>query len=543
MGMRDGSDDDTRNDRAAGEDNHGTYTGTDKWNREHVYSNSLATPDLDSDSENGAPYADAHNLRPCNYQINSSRGNRKFSDSTGVAGATTESYTNTSGGTQTGWYPGDEWRGDVARMMMYMYLRYGSRCLPTNVGLGSSSGTDDDMIDLFLEWNAADQVSAFELQRNTYHDSDGTYAQGNRNPFIDNPYFATLIWGGPLAEDKFGDVTDSESPSAPANVTSSLVTGTSFSISWTASTDNAFVTGYKIVIDDVEVATTSTTNYSVTGLTVSTPYAVTIKAYDPSGNVSLGSTSITVTTGADNTPASDLFISEYIEGTSNNKALEIVNYTGSSIDLSAYTLKKQTNGSGSWSTSPLSLSGTLVNGEVYVIAHSSADAAILSQADSTPSSAVLTFNGNDPIGLFKDDVLIDIVGVENGGSSNYFGENRTLQRKFSVTSPADTYNTNEWITLATDTFTRLGAHTVTGTNTFLELTDTDWNTTSNWSFNSIPSSGDNVIVRANKTINTTENITLGNLTIETNAAFNISSGGSLIVNGTASGNYNLILEL
>ncbi|MBT4996816.1 MAG: T9SS type A sorting domain-containing protein, partial [Hellea sp.] len=220
-----------------------------------------------------------------------------------------------------------------------------------------------------------------------------------------------------------------------------------------------------------------------------------------------------------------------------------VNYTGSSIDLSAYTLKKQTNGSGSWSTSPLSLSGTLVNGEVYVIANSSADAAILSQADSTPSSAVLSFNGNDPIGLFKDDVLIDIVGVFDGGSGNNFGENRTLQRKFSVTSPADPFNTNEWITFATDTFTRLGAHTVTGTNTFLELTDTNWDDTSNWSFNSIPSSGDNIIVRANKTINTTENITLGNLTVETNAAFNISSGGSLIVTGTATGTITYKREL
>jgi hypothetical protein len=304
----------------------------------------LATPNLDDSSGNGPPYADAHNLRPCNGQRNSSRGNRKFSNNSGIeSGETNESYTNSNGSNQTGWYPGDEWKGDVARMMMYMYLRYEEQTLPTNVGLGNSSDTFDDMINLFLSWNVEDPVSAFELQRNTYHDSDETYAQGNRNPFIDNPYFATQVWGGPQAEDKFGDVTDSENPTTPTNVTSSLITGKSFYISWTASTDNALVTGYEVFLNNIEVGTTSSTNYDATGLSVLTSYTVTIKAYDPTGNTSTESSSIIVNTGADNTVASDLYISEYIEGSSYNKALEIVNYTGISVDLSSYTLKKQTN--------------------------------------------------------------------------------------------------------------------------------------------------------------------------------------------------------
>jgi len=286
-----------------------------------------------------------------------------------------------------------------------MYLRYGDQTLPTNVGLGDASGTFDDMIDLFLSWNVQDPVSAFELQRNTYHDSNETYAQGNRNPFVDNPYFATQIWGGPLAEDTFGNVADTENPTSPTNITSSLITGSSFCISWTASTDNAFVTGYKVFLNSVEVGTTSLTNYSVTGLSISTSYIVTIEAYDPSGNTSPTSSSLTINTGADNTVTSDLYISEYIEGSSFNKALEIVNCTGVSVDLSSYTLKKQTNGTDSWSGTPLALSGTLANGDVYVIANASAGSAILDEADLIPSSAVVSFNGNDPIGLFKDDVL------------------------------------------------------------------------------------------------------------------------------------------
>ena len=537
-GYEDGTDDtaeipDLTNNRVAGINDNGSGSGT--WNREHVYSNTLATPDLDDSSGNGPPYADAHNLRPCNGSRNSSRGNRKFSNSSGTeSGDSGESYTNYSGGNQNGWYPGDEWKGDVARMMMYMYLRYEEQTLPTNVGLGNSSETFDDMIDLFLSWNVEDPVSAFELQRNTYHDSDETYAQGNRNPFIDNPYFATLIWGGPQAEDKFGNVTDSENPTTPINVTSNLVTGTSFYLSWTASTDNAFVTGYKVFLNNIEVGTTSSINYNATGLDVSTSYTVTIKAYDPTGNISSGSSSIEVNTGADNTLATELYISEYIEGSSYNKALEIINYTGMPVNLSSYTLKKQTNGAGLWSSTPLELSGTLANGDVYVIANANADISILNKTDLTTSSGVVGFNGNDPIGLFKDDGLIDIIGVFDDSSE--FGENTTLQRKFTTTSPTDTYDSNDWISLASDTFSRLGSHIVTGTNTFLEITDTDWNNTENWSFNTIPINGDDVIVNAGKTINTSQNISLGEIILENNSSLVISSGGSLIVSGTSSGN-------
>jgi endonuclease I len=533
-GYENGTDTDITNNRVAGINDNGSGSGL--WNREHVYPKSLGIPNLGT----SGPGADAHSLRPCNGQRNSSRGNRKFTNSDILGSASGAAiYTFEDGSTETGWYPGDEWKGDVARMMMYMYLRYGDQTLPTNVGLGNVSSTiDDDMIDLFLSWNVEDPVSDFELQRNTHHDSNetgnATYAQGNRNPFIDNPYFATQIWGGPEAEDKFTGVTDSESPTSPTNVTSSLITGTSFYISWTASTDNSFVTGYKIFLNNDYVGTTSSTNYNATGLSVSTSYAVTIQAYDPTGNTSIASNPSTVNTGADNTVASDLYISEYIEGSSNNKALEIVNYTGAFVDLSSYTLKKQTNGAGSWSGTPLALSGTLANGDVYVIAHASAATPILDEADLTPSSEVVNFNGNDPIGLFKDDILIDIIGVFDDSSN--FGVSTTLQRKFTTTSPKSTYDQNEWVSLASDTFSRLGYHIVTGTNTFLGITDTNWSTSENWSFNTVPSNGDDIIISANKTINTSENISLGNIILENNASLIITSGGSLIVSGSSTGN-------
>ncbi|CAM1343678.1 endonuclease [Tenacibaculum amylolyticum] len=161
------------------------------WNREHVFPRSLGDPNLGR----VGPGADAHHLRPADPAQNSDRSNFPFAESEGLT---------TSGKVNDGWFPGDEWKGDVARMMMYMYVRYGDQCLPSTVGVGSKLNTPDEMIDLFLKWNAEDPVSQFEDNRNTYHgNTANAYAQGNRNPFIDNPNLATQIWGGPAAEDRW----------------------------------------------------------------------------------------------------------------------------------------------------------------------------------------------------------------------------------------------------------------------------------------------------------------------------------------------------
>ena len=73
-----------------------------------------------------------------------------------------------------------------------------------NSATGSANySSNGDMPDLFLEWNEEDPVSALELTRN---DVISSY-QGNRNPFIDNPYLATLIWNGPAANDSWGTLS------------------------------------------------------------------------------------------------------------------------------------------------------------------------------------------------------------------------------------------------------------------------------------------------------------------------------------------------
>lgn len=183
------------NDRTRSKNSNGGNVGD--WNREHTFAQSLATPNMTTSSPNAG--TDAHHLRSSDVQMNGNRGNRKFAAGSGNAG-----------NAGSNWYPGDEWKGDVARMMMYMYLRYPSQCVPTNVGTGSTVALDD-MLTLFLEWNVQDPVSTYEEQRNTRLET----SQGNRNPFIDNPYLATVIWGGSDAENTWpGSVSISEQETA-----------------------------------------------------------------------------------------------------------------------------------------------------------------------------------------------------------------------------------------------------------------------------------------------------------------------------------------
>lgn len=137
------------------------------FNTEHVYPQSLIV---------NTAKGDLHHLRVCDQRVNSRRSNHPFTDGKGPYKLKNKS-----------WYPGDQWKGDVARMVMYLNLRY------------DESFEDVGSIELFLKWNAEDPVSTFEIQRNNRIEE----VQGNRNPFIDNPYLATLTWGGPKAENRW----------------------------------------------------------------------------------------------------------------------------------------------------------------------------------------------------------------------------------------------------------------------------------------------------------------------------------------------------
>jgi endonuclease I len=539
-GWENGSDGDITNDLSRDKNSNGGNQGD--WNREHTFANSLADPDLDDSGRNGTSFSDAHNLRASDVQRNGLRANRLFADGSGNSGAV-GSY----------WYPGDattggtDWRGDVARVTMYMYLRYGNQCLPRYNAAGTTNAIDTDMIDLLLDWNAADPVSPYEDARNAYHESTATYAQGNRNPFIDNPYLATRIWGGTPGEDRWGiytstdteaptaptdvilsnsttssieanwtlstdnvavtkyevfangilngqtantnytltglnsntfyaitvlakdlannssplstagngtTLTDAIAPTVPANITISNQAGTSFKVNWTASTDNSTTIEYDIFVDGNLNGATANINYDVTGLTAATTYSVSVLAKDATNNMSAQSAPVNATTTDGTSDVSELFFSEYVEGSSFNKALELVNLTGNNINLSPYTIKRQSNGI--WE-SPLQLVGTINVNNVYVIINASStnsklqEEKDLSVANVTP----MTFNGDDRVGLFKNDVLLDIIGNLDG--TDVFAENITLRRNNDVTEPSTDYSEQrEWSFFSSNTVSDIG---------------------------------------------------------------------------------------
>lgn len=164
----------------------------------------------------------------------------------------------------------------------------------------------------------------------------------------------------------------------------------------------------------------------------------------------------------------ELFFSEYIEGSSNNKALELYNPTEATIDLSAYRIEVHSNGSliDDTPSNSLDLTGTLASGEVYVIYNSSAVTDISTVGDVT--STVTYFNGDDIIVLKKDGVIIDVIGIptgtdpgdgwEVGGVANATMDH-TLVRKPNVVGPNDTWDPTEWTVYDNGTHEYLGSHT------------------------------------------------------------------------------------
>jgi endonuclease I len=158
------------------------YTGESRYYEEYTSGSNSYSPQTfntehifpQSKLSNDVAVSDLHHLRSADSDINSLRSNYPYADGSGTYKLIGDN----------GWFPGDDWKGDVARMVFYLNVRYGEEF--AKVG----------GLDLLLKWNREDPVSDFEIQRNNVIYA----AQGDRNIFIDNPYIATLIWGGASSE-------------------------------------------------------------------------------------------------------------------------------------------------------------------------------------------------------------------------------------------------------------------------------------------------------------------------------------------------------
>ncbi len=336
----------------------------DNWNREHVWAKSHGFP-----SASAFAYSDIHHLRPTDISVNASRGNLDFDNSDNPLA---EAPDNRVDGNS--FEPRDAVKGDVARIVFYMDMRYAGldSVTPDLRVVDSLTSTGEPLLGklcTLLAWSEADPVDDFEINRN-----NKIYEfQGNRNPFIDHPEWISMIYGASCSD------VDPVDPIDP--------------------------------VDPVE-------------------------------------------------PGVDLFFSEYVEGSSYNKAVEIYNPTGETVALNNYQFNFYANGS-TTVTSSYSLTGTLMPNDVVVLGSSQIndDSLLVPYIDYFVSA--VNFNGDDYIELVRNDIVIDNIGTY--GVRQNWGKDTSLVRLASVTS-GDTDRTDEfvkedqWQQNPKDTFENLGSH-------------------------------------------------------------------------------------
>jgi len=313
-------------------------------------------------------YSDQHHLFPTHQNnANSVRSNHPLGNVTNITNTFGEAKFGTNSAGNTVYEPRDEHKGDAARAILYMMVRYDD-IDGYDWGLNSvnaNSGVDPQDLGLLIQWHEQDPPDQWEIERNDYIQS----IQGNRNPFIDHPEYINYI-------------------------------------------------------DFYEIEYVS----------------------------------------------NSLFFSEYIEGSGENKVLEIFNKTGESIDLSAenYEIQIFSNGNNSPNYT-ISLSGIITHEDVVVIANSNAEPAVLSLANLTSGS--INFNGNDAIALVRGSEIVDVIGQigfdpgEAWGSGDVTTANNTLRRKSSIgigdSDGSDEFDpAEEWNGFPLDTFDGLGSHIV-----------------------------------------------------------------------------------
>lgn len=270
----------------------GNYQGEgDCYNREHLFPKSWF-------NDQAPMQTDIHHVYPTDGYVNGVRSNFPFGE-VGSANYTSQNGTKRGNnvynfdGAYTGtvFEPIDEFKGDVARVWLYMATRYESQISnwdnntdQSDIALNGTSDQvfEDWMIAMLLDWHYADPVSAKEINRN----NEAYFFQGNRNPYIDHPEYVSSIWGEP----------DTENPTAPTNLTADNITDASVILAWNAATDNVAVVSYQILQDNAIVATTPNTNYQVTGLSPETTYNFSIVALDAQNNPSVESNVVSITT-------------------------------------------------------------------------------------------------------------------------------------------------------------------------------------------------------------------------------------------------------
>ncbi|MEI7505019.1 MAG: endonuclease, partial [Paludibacter sp.] len=351
--------------------------------------------------------------------------------------------------------PADEFKGDFARSYFYIstiYEDFAPLWQSPMMNNNTYPVWKPWALDLLLKWHHQDPVSPKELAR-----IEAIYnLQGNRNPFIDYPDLADYIWGKdtanifPFPDETepflltprrglaidFGVILVNDVRTQKLHIQGANI-GTDISLKINNSS-NALSLSTPIItaasaIDGIDLSISFSPIVSgaildtltIQGGGLAESLRIPLKALAAADFITLEPTEISPVGGTLNwisdpkatdyklnvfqgdQQAGDLIIATYIEGSGWNKAIEIFNGTGKTVDLSSYSLLKQTDGAGDFGAK-IQLSGALENNKSYVIANNNntVNAGIVVKAQKLDS--LISFNGNDAVALVRNGVTIDM---------------------------------------------------------------------------------------------------------------------------------------
>ena len=469
-------------------------------------------------------YKDLYHLYPADATMNMSKSNNPLGEVSGTPirdNGLSKMGKNGFGNTYTGncFEPADIYKGDFARSYFYIATAYEDYASLWNSPMMQNNTWpvwQSWALQLLMEWNKNDLKSAREEER-----AEAVYKiQGNRNPFIDYPDLVDYIWGDktstpyPFPDETepflisprnnktldFGILLQGDNKTIDLDIQGKNLTET-LNLYWKTGGENS---GLSLSQESV------TANEAINGKTIHICYmpqtsgtgidTLVIKGGGLADSVivkvSRGATEdfmalpATETTSTQSTlrwirhpqatgyridlysgdqQAGDLIISSYIEGSKGyDKAIEIYNGTGKDIDLSKYSLRKQTNGSGSFGTE-LSLKNDehpiLADGENFLIVSGDCtNEALINRAQmiapAEKEKSLMSFNGDDAIGLYHNGIQIDVIGDVDTGKGATWGVNVTYMRKTEVTHPTTVCDWSEWVNLGQDVIDRTGTFTM-----------------------------------------------------------------------------------
>ena len=276
----------------------GNYGGEgDCYNREHSWPKSWFN--------DVAPMnTDIFHVVPSDGYVNGQRGNDPYGE---VDNPTWTSQNGSKKGPNS--YPGysgtvfepiDAYKGDFARIYFYMSTRYlGEDSNWPGSDMADGAQLEPWAQDMMMEWHAEDPVSQKEIDRNNdiYY-----YVQFNRNPFVDHPEYADLIWGDPP-----------QVPLAPSNLMAINIEETSVVLTWTDNSDNE--SGFYVYQDDQLITSldANVTDYVVESLQASTTYAFAVSAFNADGESSWETLVLSTPGGGDSTVTH--FVEDFESGT------------------------------------------------------------------------------------------------------------------------------------------------------------------------------------------------------------------------------------